>query len=94
MVIVHHLQLAIGTRRHTLWLSFWYLVSFLLYMPLTVYFDDVIDGSYMYLSTFNEYLKEPSFWLSLTFSCGVVLLPYYAVHCVWYTMLYPEYYQK
>lgn len=94
MVICHHVQLGIGTRTHTLWLSLWYLLSFLLFMPMTVYFNDIVEGSYTYMSAFNEYLREPGFWLALTFSCGVVILPYYAVHCIWYTMAYPEFYQK
>ena len=72
----------------------WYLLSFLLFMPMTVYFNDVLDGSQMYMSTFSEFMHAPSFWLSLTFTCGLVVLPYYAVHCIWHILLYPEFYQQ
>ncbi len=36
MVICHHLQLGIGTRTHAINLSSYYLLSFLLFFPMTV----------------------------------------------------------
>lgn len=71
---------------------FWvYLISFLMFMPLTVYFNDVLEGSQLYMMTFSEVMSGPLYWLSLTVTCAVVLLPYYGVQQWWNVILYPEF---
>jgi hypothetical protein len=59
MVIVHHVFMCLGLRNYTRFMSIIYIISFLLFFPLTVYFNDVIEGTQMYLTTFNDILREP-----------------------------------
>ena len=68
-----------------------YIISFLLFIPITVYLNDIAEGGFMYKTTFSELLHEPPFWLSLLITCAIVTLPYYIVHVIWYVILYPEF---
>jgi hypothetical protein len=82
--------MCIGLRSFTWWMVMWYLISFLFFFPVTVYFNNVAP-SQMNATTFSDIMRGAPFWLSLTFVCGLILLPYYAVHCIWYRFLYPEF---
>jgi hypothetical protein len=89
MVMVHHVQVLIEMRHHSFFMICIAIISFLLFMPMTVYFNDVIPGGMMYLTTFTEIMHGPVFWLSLTFVCGLILLPFYGIHCIWHLLTYP-----
>lgn len=88
MVIVHHGIMCIGTRNWTWWMVGWYFLSFFLYFPVTVYLYNISRSSGAYRGTFKELMRSAPFWLSLVFTCSVILLPYYIVHVVWYRVLY------
>ena len=91
MVIVHHGIMCIATRNWTWWMVSWYAFSFLLYFPVTVYLNNLMLDSGIYMGTFSEVMRTAPFWLSLVFTSSLLLLPYYVVHVVWYRFLYPEF---
>ena len=91
MVIVHHGIMCLGTRNWTWWMVGWYVFSFFLYFPVTVYLNNIMLSSGVSMGTFSELMRSAPFWLSLVFTCSLILLPYYIVHVVWYRVLYTEF---
>jgi hypothetical protein len=83
--------MCIATRNWTWWIFAWYIFSFLLYFPATVFLNNVTLSSGIFMGTFSEVMRTAPFWLSLVFTCSLLLLPYYAVHVIWYRFLYPEF---
>jgi len=91
MVIVHHGILCIATRNFTWWIAAWYILSFFLYFPVTVFLNNVTLTAGIFMGTFSEVMRSAPFWLSLVLSSALLLLPYYVVHVVWYRLIYPQY---
>ncbi|TNV85488.1 hypothetical protein FGO68_gene5841 [Halteria grandinella] len=91
MVVVHHVNCALGTKNWTFFMFCMFIISFLLFMPLTVFMNNRVPTTYSYMVHFSEGLKSPTFWLTLTITASIVVLPYYAVHCVWNLLMYPEF---
>jgi hypothetical protein len=50
MVVAHHGFMWIGTRGRTWWLIMWYIISFLLFFPVTTFLNDVVLSSGIFLS--------------------------------------------
>jgi hypothetical protein len=93
MVVVHHGIMWIGTHHFSLWLIIGYIISFLLFFPLTVFLNNLVLSSGIYLSTFQFVMRSATFWLSTVLTSSAVLLTYYGVHVFWYHFLYPEFIQ-
>ena len=91
---MHHWQLYVGTKHRTFFLMTMYIISFILFFPLTILIDNTDDASQMYMSDFSEVMASPPFWLSLTFTTSLVVLPYIGVHTIWFAYLYPQFNQK
>ena len=94
MVVVHHGMMCIATRNWTWWMAGWFAFSFLLYFPATVYLNNIMLDSGIFMSTFSEVMRTAPFWLSLVFTSSLLILPYYVVHVVWYRILYPDFLPK
>jgi len=84
MVVVYHGILWIGSRHLSIWMMMWYVISFLLFFPITTFLNDSDVKSGIYLSTFKYVMRSATYWLSIVLGSSVMLLTYYAVHVVWY----------
>ena len=82
MVTVHHILTVQGTRNWTRLMICAYIISYLLFFPVTVYLNDLIPG-HMYKSTFTEILAQPQFWLAFGITCAIITIPYQALNVVW-----------
>ena len=94
MVVVHHGIMFLGARHLSWWLIMWYVISFLLFFPVTVFLNNVVLSSGIFLSTFQFVMQSATYWLSTVFCSSTMLLIYYIVHVVWYQILYPEFLPK
>jgi magnesium-transporting ATPase (P-type) len=94
MVVVHHGFMWIGTRGKSWWLIMWYVISFLLFFPVTTFLNNVIVSSGIFLSTFNYIMQSATYWLSLVLTSSTMILIYCGVHAVWDLNLYPEFLPK
>lgn len=87
----HSIQLCIGTRHYTLYTIILYLLAYAFYMPLMVFFNDITINTPMQHTTFTDVFNQPSWWLSVVLTCGVLVLPYYAVRSFWTLILHPKF---
>ena len=71
-----------------------YIISIFLFFPVGVYMDNADNTGPTYLTDFGEINHAQPFWLSMTFTCSLIVLPYYAVHTIWYAYLYPQFLPK
>lgn len=94
MVISHHAILCIGSRSLSKFLIMMYVISFLLFFPLTTFLNNSALSSGIYLSTFKYVMRSATYWLSVVLTSSILVLTYYAVHVVWYQFLYPEFLPK
>jgi hypothetical protein len=70
---------------------FTYILSFFMYFPLTVYFNNILEGGMIFMGTFSEIMVGPLFWLALVITCAVIIIPYYAVYAWWWVFMYDEF---
>jgi hypothetical protein len=84
MVVVYHGIVWIGSRHLSKWLIMWYIISFLLFFPLTTFLNDFALKSGVYRSTFKFVMRSATYWLSIVLTSSTMLLVYYGVHVVWY----------
>lgn len=68
-----------------------YFISIAQFMPVVAVCNDYLPGSQQEKMTFSEIMRGAPFWLGLTLSCMISVLPFYIMHCVWYIFLYPQY---
>jgi hypothetical protein len=94
MVVAHHGFMWIGTRGRTWWLIMWYIISFLLFFPVTTFLNDVVLSSGIFLSTFNYVMQSATYWLAMVLTSSTMILIYYCIHVAWDLVLYPEYAPK
>ena len=84
MVVVHHGIMVLGARHLSWWLIMWYVISFLLFFPVTVFLNNVVLSSGIFLSTFQFVMQSATYWLSTVLCSSTMLLIYYLVHFLWY----------
>jgi hypothetical protein len=84
MVVISHGILWIGSRHLSKWLMMWYVISFLLFFPITTYLNDSVLESGIYHSTFKYVMGSATYWLAIVLGSSVMLLTYYGVHVIWY----------
>lgn len=84
MVIVHHGIMWIGARHLSWWLMMWYVISILLFFPVTTFLNNSVLSSGIFMSTFQFVMQSATYWLSTVLTSSIMLLCYYAVHVVWY----------
>jgi hypothetical protein len=89
IVVVYHGIVLIGSRHLSKWLIMMYIISFLLFFPITTFLNDTSVKSAIYLSTFKFVMRSATYWLSIVLASSTMLLVYYGVHVVWYQFLYP-----
>ena len=91
LVLAHHVNSAIGTKNWTFFIFSMFIISFFIFMPLTVYMNNAVPTTYSYMTHFSETMHSPTFWLSLTVALSIIVLPFYGVHVVWNLLMYPEF---
>ena len=65
--------------------------SFLLFMPCIVLVNNFNSASISQGSMFNEYLRQPQYWLSILLCSAIVSLPYYAFRNTWRQIISPKF---
>eukprot|EP00347_Sterkiella_histriomuscorum_P009146 403342344 len=92
MTTAHHLMLAIGTKNWSIYMSF-YLISFMIFMPIMILAENFRSKSQLYQIAFSDIMNQPQYWLASILGIAVITLPYYVVHVIWFTILYPKFNQ-
>lgn len=91
LIFAHHLQIAIMIRHWTRHQAVLQIISILMFVPIAILINDSAVKSNTYRTTFNDILKESTFWLSFTLTLGMVILPLYAYQCVQRLIIYPQF---
>jgi hypothetical protein len=87
LITIHHLMIVIGTRNFTLPLTIIYIVSYMMFMPLTVFLNEFVKGATTYRTVFPTVMGGTwLFWLSFFFGVSMVCLPIFMLKS--YEMLY------
>ncbi len=95
IMVVSYLGIVIqGTRGITTRVLIGYLVSFLLFFPVTTFINDIALTSGIAHSTFTGVMRSATYWLCVVLVTSTILLVYYGVRVVWFQFLYPEFIPK
>ena len=72
VVIIHHLQVAFNVRNWTWWITMWFIILFIILVPLAFWLSQLGANSKLQKSTFTMVWSQPKFWL-LVMLCVVLL---------------------